>query len=73
MLEPSGMLRTGAGVDGDTGGDQLRIAADEILRHGGDADDDIADGEHGAAFEEVRQEAVNHLQSLADETRQAPR
>ncbi len=64
------MLRAGTGVDGDARGDELGKAADKILQHGGGTDDDVADGEHGAAFKKTGQEAVDHLQTLADETRQ---
>src|SRR5688500_19335274 len=63
---PERVLRARSGVDGDAGGDELRVAADEILRHCGDSNDDIADGEHGGASEEIGQEAVDYLESLAD-------
>ena len=62
------MLRAGTGVDGHPRRHQLRIIADEILRHCRRADHDIADSEHGGAPEKIRQKAVDHLQPLADET-----
>ncbi len=64
------VLRAGTGVDGDAGSDQLREAADEVLQHRRNSDDEVPDGEHGGAFEKIGEEAVDHLQALADEARQ---
>ena len=60
------MLGTRSGVYGDACGQELRIAADEELRHGGEPHDDIAHAEHDGAFEEPGKKTVDHLETLAD-------
>src|SRR5437016_11906194 len=61
-----GMLRARAGVDDDPRSQELRIAADEELRHGREPHDDIADAEHEGAFEKAGEKTVDHLETLAD-------
>ena len=61
------MLRARSGIDGDAGDQQLRITADEILRHRRDANDHVAGAEDHRALEHTGEQAVDDLQSLADE------
>ena len=48
---------------------ELRIAADEILEHGGYANDDVAGSQNGCPPEHPGDKSVDDLQALTDETR----
>src|SRR5258707_8599769 len=61
------MLRARSRVNGDAGGQQLWVAADEKLRDRGDADDHVASTKDHRPLEESGEQTVDDLQSLADE------
>src|SRR5262249_55353175 len=63
------VLGTGTGVDDDPCGQELWIARDKILEHGGHADDDIAGSQNSGSSEHSPDESINNLQSLPDKTR----
>ena len=63
------MLRTGTGINDHARGQELRIAADKILQHGGYADNDIAGSQNSSPSEHSGDESIDNLQALPDKTR----
>ena len=68
-----GMLRARAGIDGHPRRQELRIAADEKLRHGGEAHDYVADAEYDGAFEKTGEKTVDQLGDPGRQNLKSPR